>query len=357
MNEIKRIQAALREHLPWHGARLAFVALFLVALFRVETVNLDKLASVFANKAQSESNHKRLTRFFRGFEIDFDMIARAIVNWSKIPQPWTLSLDRTNWSFGVVNFNILMLGIVHEGIAFPVMWTMLDKRGNSNTRERMDLLERFEKVFPTATIHCLTGDREFVGKEWSSFLLVPIPKAIPFRLRLRHSDRISSRSGKSSQRGERVFDSLKIGEVRILTGKRWVWGRQVYIVATRLEDDELLILATNHDPHTALADYRLRWGIETLFAALKTRGFNLESTHFCHQDRLSKLLALLALAFCWAMLTGLWQHQLRPIPIKAHGRRAKSLFRSGCDFLRRTFSDLSLHTSEFDQTLQLLSLY
>ncbi len=53
MNEISRIQAALRPHLSWYGASLTFLSLFLVALFRVETVNLDKLASVFANRAQS----------------------------------------------------------------------------------------------------------------------------------------------------------------------------------------------------------------------------------------------------------------------------------------------------------------
>jgi len=355
MTEITRIQAALRPHLSWHGARLTFLALFLVALFRVETVNLERLASVFANQAQSASNHKRLTRFFRKFVIDFEEIAQAVVSWSQIPEPWTLSLDRTNWSFGTANFNILMLGIVHEGVAFPVMWTMLDKRGNSNSDERMDLLERFERVFPNAQIRCLTGDREFVGREWCSFLLVP--DAIPFRLRLRHSDRISSRSGKQRQTGERIFANLKVGEQRHLSGKRWVWGRRVYIVATRLEDGELLILATGHQPQTAFADYRLRWGIETLFATLKTRGFNLESTHFCHAERLSKLIALLALAFCWAMLTGLWQHQQHPIPLKAHGRRAKSLFRYGCDFLRRTFSDFSLRRSEFNQALKLLSLY
>lgn len=94
-----------------------------------------------------------------------------------------------------------------------------------------------------------------------------------------------------------------------------------------------------------------------MFAALKTRGFNLESTHFRHAERLSKLIALLALAFCWAMLTGLWQHQQHPIPTKAHERPAKSLFRYGCDFLRRTFCDLTLRTTEFDQALELLSLY
>lgn len=355
MNEINRIQTALRPHLPWHGARLRFLALFLVAVFRVETVNLDKLATVFASRAQSASNHKRLTRFFRGFDFDFDVIARAIVRWCQIPPPWTLSIDRTNWSFGSVNFNILMLGIVHEGVAFPVMWTMLDKRGNSTSDERMDLLERFEQVFPDADIHCLTGDREFIGKEWCSFLMMP--KAMRFCLRLRHSDLISARSGKSRQSGERVFANLKVGEQRILSGKRWVWGRRVYIVATCLDDGERLIIATNRRPKTALTDYRLRWGIETLFATLKTRGFNLESTHFCHVERLSKLMALLALAFCWAMLTGLWQHQQSPIPLKAHGRRAKSLFRSGCDFLRRTFCDLPLRRSEFNQALQLLSLY
>ena len=355
MPQINRLQAALRTHLPWHGARLTFLALFLVALFRVETVNLDKLSSVFANRAKPESIYKRLMQFLWAFPMDFDEIARAMVSWSQIPPPWTLSLDRTTWSFGSVHFNILMLGIVHEGVAFPLFWTMLDKRGNSNSDERIDLLERFERVFPKAKVRCLTGDREFVGKDWCSYLLLPKPP--PFRLRLRHSDPISSRSGKSRQSGERVFASLRVGETRILSGQRWVWGRRVYVVATRLSDGELLILATNTAPQTALADYRLRWGIETLFAALKTRGFNLESTHFCHAERLSRLVALLALGVCWAMLTGLWHHQHQPIAIKAHGRRAKSLFRYGCDFLRRICCDLALWSAEFDPVIQLLSPY
>ncbi|PZU97847.1 MAG: hypothetical protein DCF32_20170 [Leptolyngbya sp.] len=87
MNEITRIQAALQPHLPWHGAQLTSVALFLVAVFRVETVNLDKLASVFANRVQSASSHKRLTRFSRSFAVDFEAIARAVVSRSQIPQP------------------------------------------------------------------------------------------------------------------------------------------------------------------------------------------------------------------------------------------------------------------------------
>jgi hypothetical protein len=40
-----------------------------------------------------------LTRFLREFPVDFDDMAWAMVSWSQIPQPWTLSLDRTIWSF------------------------------------------------------------------------------------------------------------------------------------------------------------------------------------------------------------------------------------------------------------------
>jgi hypothetical protein len=48
----------------------------------------------------------------------------------KIPQPWVLSIDRTEWSFGQTRFNIFILGVVHQGVAYPLVWTMLEKKGN-----------------------------------------------------------------------------------------------------------------------------------------------------------------------------------------------------------------------------------
>ena len=105
-----------------------------------------------------------------------------------IPQPWVLSTDLTEWSFGQKRFNILMLGVIHNGIAYPVVWEMLEKKGNSHSDERMDLLDRFYSIFPDAKVAYLTGDREFIGKAWLSYLL--IKPTIPFRLRIRESDRI-----------------------------------------------------------------------------------------------------------------------------------------------------------------------
>ena len=68
---------------------------------------------------------------------------------------------------------------------------------------------------------------------------------------------------------------------------------------------------------------------------MKTRGFNLEDTHMTNHERVSKLVAVLAIAFCWAHKIGEWLHETKPIRLKSHERRAKSIFRYGFDQIRR----------------------
>ncbi len=121
MNQVTLLRDALRLHLAWHGARLSFLAAFLIALLRVKTVNFSELATGFSGKAQMDSPYKRLQRFFRHYELDYAEMAEAVVALIAIPEPWVLSLDRTEWQFGECVFNLLMLGVVHEGIAFPVV--------------------------------------------------------------------------------------------------------------------------------------------------------------------------------------------------------------------------------------------
>ena len=129
----------------------------------------------------------------------------------------------------------------------------------------------------------------------------------------------------------------------------------MYISALRREDGKLLIVITNHRPHQAIADYGKRWGIETLFGCLKTRGFCLESTHLKDPQRLSRMIALLTIALCWAFLTGEWLAQQQAIPIKKHGRKAKSIFRYGFDYLRRISFNLESFADELFQVLNFLS--
>lgn len=165
MNEsVLALQAALAEHLPWHGARLSFLAQFLLALFKVRSVNLAELATGFGGKAQVASNYKRLQRFFRSFGIDYDVLARLLVRLFPVGEgPWYLTLDRTHWKFGKTEINFLVLGIAYQGMALPVMWTVLDKADNSDTEERTALLQRFVRQFGQTRIQALLADREFSG--------------------------------------------------------------------------------------------------------------------------------------------------------------------------------------------------
>ncbi len=161
----------LAEYLPGHGARIGFLAQFLLALFKGRSVNLAELATGFGGTARVDSHYKRLQRFFRSFEIDPDSWARLLVK--RVPVgdgPWRLTLDRTHWTFGWVDINFLVLGLAYRGIALPVFRSVLGKAGNSNTAERIALMARFLAVFGVGRIAVLLADREFVGEAWFRWL-------------------------------------------------------------------------------------------------------------------------------------------------------------------------------------------
>lgn len=87
MNQVTLLGNALRPHLAGPGARLSFVAAFLVALLRVKTINFSELATGFSGKAQTDSHDKRLQRFFRHYEMDYAEIAQAVVASMALPEP------------------------------------------------------------------------------------------------------------------------------------------------------------------------------------------------------------------------------------------------------------------------------
>jgi len=264
------LKQALSEHLDWHGARVSFLAHFIIALFRVKTVNLAELATAFNGRVKPESSYKRLQRFLRGFELNFPQLARLVVKLMALDEgPWYLTLDRTNWRFGKHEINILMLGIAYRGVAIPLLWTLLPKAGNSNTAERIALMERFLALFGRKRIAALLADREFVGQAWFEYLQ---RQDIAFRIRIKHNTLIPNRWN-NMLRASVLFSSLQPGEHHVLAGRRPVWGCFVRILALRLENRELLILVTTDTPEQALPDYARRWEIETLFGCLKSRGF------------------------------------------------------------------------------------
>lgn len=332
------LSEAVSKHIPLSVTRRETLAWLTLLIMRQGTICLWRLAAHVATAATTDSVRRRFYRFFQHVELDGSMTALVIADLLRMRgKPWVLAMDRTNWEFGKTTINILMISVIWNGIGVPLIWTLLPSAGNANTQARTSLLDRLRETFPDLKIASLMGDREFIGDAWMAYLSA---RKIPFVLRLRENQHVV-REGYDTWTIAAIARGLDKGQKMILKG----WSRLgqgagdhsplVRLVVMRLHTGELLALACSSKPHRALAFYRQRWTIETLFANLKTKGFNLEDTHITDPGKLSTLLAVLALTVMLCVKTGAAAARLHPIPIKKHGRRAWSLFALGLGALRK----------------------
>jgi hypothetical protein len=356
MDHINELADILNESLKWNKARIDCFAKMLLALFTVKTINLTELSCAFMSNALQESRYKRLVRFFRLFNIDFNVIAEIIFKLFMFNEGnYYLTMDRTNWQWGKSKINVLMLGIVYKGVAIPIYWELLNKKGNSDTEERIKLIQKFIDKFGKTRIEGLLADREFVGHNWFEWL---IKEQLPFYIRIKNNT-ISSNDKGLSVDIDGLFYKLEIGKKRAINGKRKVFCHDLYLTGLRLTDGDLLIVASNinNKEHDAIEIYAKRWEIETLFSCLKSRGFRFEETHVTNQERIKKLLVLLAIGFCWAHKMGEWRHESKkPIKVKKHGRFAKSFFRYGLDYIREAILKVLVRSDFFRDCLNIIKL-
>ena len=328
------LQDILSKELPVNAARIKFIVLLVTALLKVQDVNFERLAQGFDNPIQLSSNLRRIQRFFASFNLSSDLVARLLFKLLPFSGPYRLSLDRTNWKYGAVNINILVLGVIYKGMSLPILWTFLgDKRGNSDQAERTDLLKRYERLFGLHTIEFLTADREFIGKEWWQFL---IDNKTRFYIRMRANMEVDIRGKKV--KAFWLFNHLPLNTACDYHKIVCVTGCQVYLSGLRFINDEgniEYLIVASYDRHPQVLEfYKERWQIETMFKAFKTAGFNLENTHLTDYERLDRLLMLTAIAFFWAYKVGIYRDkEIKKIKIKKHGRAEKSIFSYGLEWL------------------------
>ena len=332
MADIRRLERTLAEKVTWNKARRNFLAKFIIALVPVKTVSLVQISAVMRGRAQQDSHYKRCQRFLRFFDLPFAEIAWLVVKLLGPRKPFILSIDRTDWYLGDPPLNILMLSLIYKGVAFPLLGTVLEKKGGSDTAERIELLEKYSRLFGKDSLSFATADREFIGTDWFRYLR---KNRIPFRIRIKESIKVSTARGHKMVAARDLFRTEKAGVGRLLLGQRRVLGEEVSLMGRRTPEGEYVIVASSTHTDEILRDYAQRWKIETLFGCLKSRGFCLEETQITKRERLEKLLALLTIALCWAYMTGEGLARSNPIKLKKHGRLAKSLFHHGFDYLRR----------------------
>lgn len=66
---------------------------------------------------------------------------------------------------------------------------------------------------------------------------------------------------------------------------------------------------------------------------MKSSGFDIENTHLQDIERIQKLVLLVMVAFVCCYKVGIYLNLISPIKIKKHGRKAKSIFKYGLDYI------------------------
>ena len=332
----KALKEVLSRNFIGHGQRLSMMSKLVLAVLKMCTVNFAQLALVVNPSVQVDSNFKRIQRFMKGYRF----CQRRFVQfaWSLYGNQgqWVaLSIDRTNWKFGRANINILTIGISWRGTAIPLIWMLLDKRGNSNQQERILLLERLLSYMDgnqRKRIRYLLMDREFVGHQWISYLRT---KPFGFIIRIRKNAKVRKPGQHSEQAVWRLFQTQAY---RALRKPRVLFGHRLYLAGQQLNAKDYLILISDKPLAHGTALYGERWGIEVFFAACKTRGFNFEDTHLTKLQRIDTLCFILAIAFIWAFKTGEFLidngHQIPIKKLKKRKAKLVSIFRLGLDFIK-----------------------
>lgn len=328
------LQKTLTPHLQLGKTRVETLCLLVLGMISARTVNLTHIATERPARAKVASTYRRLQRFFQQVRLPENWSVGIVIALIGNPDRWYLCMDRTNWKIGKCDVNILMLAVVTERYRVPLMWSFLGHSGNSTTKQRIALMQRYLSLFKASSVRMFLADREFIGQEWFKFLM---DEGIPFAIRMKEEQLIvvegreySLRSYLSRCQGERGFSA-------ILPAKAGQPALELHFSARRIKGGELLIVACSERLRGAriLRYYRWRWFIECMFADSKTKGLNLEDTRLKIAVRLSTLLAISAIAMALACHVASRLMGSKYPARKKHGYCSKSWFRTGFDEMRR----------------------
>ena len=348
MNYNTQLETLLKASFHLQAQRITAIRMFTKAAIQTRSVDSKQLSLAMNHTVNDNSNAKRLQRLLDEITLNAnDKRHFVLMNRTQV----RVSLDRTEWDFGSIINNLLTAAVETNGLAVPVHSKDLGKCGSSSDAERIQAINDTLEVIPVEYIQVLTADREFPSARFLEHLK---SKGLSFAVRIK-SDAMIKHDGQVKSAAQWFCAYQK----KYLRGAL-VYGALVNLCGRRLGSRkgkavDYLIVVTNLEPLEGYRLYRTRWKIETLFGALKSRGFNLESTRVTQSKRLENLVLLLGVAVLWALRVGLWVWERGETRVRRDGVALYSLFRLGLDFLRRLLLNPDPQVRVWDDVIRVLS--
>lgn len=358
MKKHTKLQTILKKSFHLQAQRITAMTYFTLAVIKTRSVDYTQLSLAMNQDVEPESNLRRIQRLIDEVTLSaadkhvFVMQGRKKVN---------VSFDRTEWDFGSVTNNLLTSAVECGSLAVPVQITDLGKCGSSNDNERIQAITDTLKVIPACDMKVFTADREFPSERVLNF---SIKQKIPFSMRLKanalieHNEEVKPASEWFKGYKKRILRNATVyGVIVNVCGRRLAKGKKLKGKAKRKPKpkNDFLIVLTTLEPLVGFDLYKSRWKVETLFGALKTRGFNLEKTRVTISKHLTNLVLLLGIALLWAVQTGVWVVSRGSVRVRRDGVRFLSVFRAGLDFLRRLLFRSQFEEGVWDDVVRVLS--
>lgn len=310
-----------------------------------ETVCLNKIkgavGAITANtRTQPASHYKRLIRIFDNYSFSslWLELLRVAFSLLRLKSDYLL-LDGTSWQKGERKIHYLTLCVVYQGVAIPIYWEDLQKKGTSSVKERKRLMRKAMKYYNLKD-KILLADREYIGEDWFCFLT---EASIDFVIRLRkknYKQAVDAAPGKSYATLEKkALRSRKVGKAVgksiTLQGQHFTF---VVVNNPKADAEEPLIYLLSslaEAPACIAARYPIRWKIETCFKHLKTNGFDLEEMNLSSKSRCQLMMAVVVFAYTLSIHEGLKDYHKVGVKTYADGLQTKaySVFRHGLDKL------------------------
>ncbi len=303
-------QALLRSLLP--ESHFLLLSLLVSLLQQQRTLTVGALAAFLDYPIALESRRKKIQRFLLVPHLSLGYLWLPLVHrWlTQIYPPGQrvyIVLDRTDWQL----LNLLMVSIVFDKHALPLYFKFLPTLGNSKLAHQQQVLRMVKPLLQPYEVVVL-GDREFCGVGLAQWLH---SQGWGYCLRLKKNTCIEHEQQLIQLQKLGLAPGVQLFYEHVQVTRKKGFGKH-NVVGTWEEDGgrnrpwQGWYLLTSLGFNEAVAAYKKRWGIESMFKDCKTGGYNLEACKVC-QRRLHRMMVLLCIAYTSTVLHGIRLQQLK----------------------------------------------
>jgi len=323
-----------------HGHQTKVLSMFVLGAMRAESIVVAQVAEELLNEsdAKAPSIERRLQRFLSNERIEVEQtwdrfLEQVLPYWRG--KEVTLVLDITPFE---EHAQVVYVGLLQQSRVLPLAWKVMpgQQEWDQGLWEIVaELCERVAQALGEADctlladrgLSCLTLIQLCQAHGWHYLLRIKQEEYCQ-RQRYGHFQEWQTGSSFVAHVGQSWFGTVRLW-------KEHAFETQLSAVWDEGNEEAWFLISDRPAGRKRVQHYRWRMRVESTFQDMKRRGWQWESSHVRHLDRLNRLLLVLFLAFWWLMhLAASCVHRGQRDRYDRHDRRDKGMLRLGRLYLR-----------------------